>query len=304
MTGMSQTQKGLFYAISAFVFWGLVPIYFKAVVEVSEFEVLSHRVIWSVVFLLAFLLLSKQWQTINLFPRQRYLPYFISAVLVSFNWFIFIWAVGQERILETSLGYFINPLVSVLLGMLFLRERLRPVQAIAVTLALVGVCNQIWFVGSLPWVAISLALSFACYGLVRKIYPIAAAPGLFIETCFMLPFALAYLVWANQNGSMVFSHSSISFDLLLIFAGIVTSVPLLLFAAGTHRLDLNVLGMTQYITPTLSFLLAIYMYHEPFDQAQLVTFIWIWAGLILFTLEGIKHNKSRKNRFRQELTSA
>jgi chloramphenicol-sensitive protein RarD len=294
MSVSPQTKSGLFYAISAFVFWGLVPIYFKAVVTISEFEVLSHRVIWSVVFLLAFLVLSKQWQTINLRPRKRYFPYLLSALLVSFNWFVFIWAVGQERILETSLGYFINPLVSVLLGMLFLKERLRLIQAIAVSLALIGVCNQIWFVGSLPWVAISLALSFACYGLVRKVYPIAAAPGLLIETCFMLPFALAYLAWASHSGSMMFTQSGIKFDLLLIFAGIVTSVPLLLFAAGTHRLDLNVLGMTQYITPTLSFLLAIYLYHEPFDQAQLITFIWIWAGLILFTLEGIKHNRSSK----------
>lgn len=304
MNRLSQTQAGLFYAISAFVLWGLVPIYFKAVVTVSEFEVLSHRIIWSVVLLFIFLVLTKQWKTINLSPRKRFFPYFVSALLVSFNWFIFIWAVGQERILETSLGYFINPLVSVLLGVLLLGERLRRIQFIAVSLALIGVCNQIWFVGSLPWVAIALALSFACYGLVRKVYPIAAAPGLFIETSFMLPFALAYLTWANLDGNMIFAHSGIAFDLLLIFAGLVTSVPLLLFAAGTRRLDLNVLGMTQYITPTLSFILAIYLYHEPFTQAQLLTFIWIWAGLILFTIEGIKHNNSLNTASKNLATSA
>ena len=304
MINHSQTKAGLLYAISAFVFWGLVPIYFKAVVEVSELEVLSHRVIWSVVFLFSFLVLSKQLKDISFYPVKQLLPYCVSAALVSFNWFIFIWAVGQERIIETSLGYFINPLVSVLLGMLFLGERLRKMQIIAVFLALIGVCNQIWLVDSLPWIAMSLAISFACYGLVRKIYPIGATQGLFIETCFMLPFAIAFLLWANHQGNLVFTQINLGVDLLLVCAGFVTSVPLLLFAAGTRRLDLNVLGMTQYITPTLSFLLAIFLYHEPFDRAQLVTFIWIWAGLLLFTFEGIKHSRSSARSSRLEATSA
>lgn len=289
-----ELKIGLLCAISAFMFWGLVPVFFKQLVSVSPFEVVSHRILWSAVILFFALALSKRLGFLKQLNRKLMVGLFCSAVLMSLNWLIFIWAVGENKILSTSLGYFINPLVSVVLGLIFLKERLRIWQWLAVGLAVVGVLNQLFWVGSLPWVALVLAFSFAFYGLIRKRLSIKPAEGLFIEACYMLPVSLAYFYWLDLQGSMMFSSGAISLDLLLMTSGLVTVIPLLLFAAGAQRLNLNVVGMTQYITPTMSFIIAIELYNEPFSQSQLITFAFIWMGLIIFSVEGFVRGKLKK----------
>jgi len=293
---MSVRQKfpvGLAYALSAFLLWGLVPVYFKWVGEVSPFEVLSHRIFWSVVILFFVIVARKQWRQVRALKRKTVVLLLLSSLLICTNWFTFIWAVGQDRILETSLGYFINPLLNVCLGVLFLGERLRKFQLIAVCFAMIGVVNQIYLVGSLPWIALVLALSFGFYGLIRKLLEIDPAIGLFVETALMLPLALPYMVWLDTQASLMFSNSHWQLDLLLMSAGFVTTIPLLLFAAGAKRISLSQLGITQYLTPSITFLLALFIYQEPFDLQQLVTFSCIWLGLILFTVEGVFFRKPR-----------
>lgn len=291
---MSHNQEyklGLIYAFSAFGLWGLVPIYFKWVSDVSPLEILSHRILWSVLILMAVLTIRQQWTSVRKIRWPQLKPFFLSSVFVSSNWLIFIWAVGQDKILETSLGYFINPLVSLILGILFLGERLRRVQTIAVLLAALGVLNQIVSVGYLPAVALSLAFTFGFYGLMRKQVSIDPVIGLFLETILLSPFALAYGIWLYHTNDLAFAHISIKTDILLILAGVVTVLPLLLFAAGIQRLTLTVMGIAQYTVPTMTFCLAVFFYDEPFDSKQLVSFSCIWLGLILFTAEGIRHQK-------------
>lgn len=293
---MSVRQKfpgGLGYALSAFLLWGLVPVYFKWVDEVSALEVLSHRIFWSVVILFCVVVARKQWHQIRALKRKTIGLLLLSSLLISANWFTFIWAVGQDRILETSLGYFINPLLNVCLGVLVLGERLRKFQLLAVCFAITGVINQVYFVGSLPWIALVLALCFGFYGLIRKLLQIDPVIGLFVETALMLPLALSYMIWLESQDALVFFHSHWQQDSLLVLAGFVTTIPLLLFAAGAQRLSFSVLGIAQYITPSITFVLAIAIYRELFDLMQLVTFSCIWIGLILFTVEGIYNRKPR-----------
>lgn len=289
-----EQNRGILFALSAYGMWGLFPIYFKSVASVSPFEVLSHRIIWSVIFLTLFIIISGRWQElIHNFRQKRLLASLtVSAILVSLNWLVFIWAVGQGRILETSLGYFINPLISLLLGMIFLGERLRKAQWIAILLAVAGVGYQLVLVGSLPWVALFLACSFGFYGLLRKRIVVDPFSGLLIETLLLSPFALLYLFWLNQHNQLAFLSESIEMSWLLVAAGIVTSLPLICFAAGARRLTLTLNGLLQYTAPTIAFLLAVVIYHEPLDSNRLVTFALIWSGLILFTAEGIWRNRA------------
>lgn len=289
-----EIKIGLLCAISAFLFWGLVPIFFKQLVAVSPFEVVSHRILWSAVILFFAITIRKKWSFLRQLNRKVLVGLFFSSALMTLNWFIFIWAVGQNKILSTSLGYFINPLVSVVLGLLFLKERLRLWQVVAVFFALAGVLNQLALIGSLPWVALVLAFSFAFYGLIRKQLLIHPVEGLFVEACYMLPISLGYFYWLDINNNMQFAHVSLHLDLLLMAAGLVTVIPLLFFAAGAQRLNLNVVGMVQYITPTMSFMIAIKLYDEPFSMVQLITFVLIWLGLIIFSTEGYIRGKLKK----------
>ncbi|WP_417227736.1 EamA family transporter RarD [Amphritea sp.] len=292
-TDTQELKKGMLFALSAYGMWGLFPIYFKSVAEVSPFEVLCHRIIWSLVFLGLFIMVSGRWQTLvgNLRQKRLLVSLAMSAIFVSLNWLVFIWAVGQGRILETSLGYFINPLISLLLGMIFLGERLRRGQWIAILLAVAGVGYQLVLLGSLPWVALFLACSFGIYGLLRKRIVVDPFSGLLIETLLISPFALLYLFWLEQHDQLTFLTQGIDMDLLLIAAGIITSLPLICFAAGARRLTLTLNGLLQYTAPSITFLLAVLVYHEPLDANRLVTFALIWAGLIFFTAEGLWKNK-------------
>lgn len=289
-------RQGILFALSAYGMWGLFPVYFKAVEHISPFEVVAHRVIWSMVFLGLFILLTGRWQAlVNTLRQSRIVKGLIlSSLFVSGNWLVFIWAVGDNRILETSLGYFINPLVSMVLGMIFLGERMRPGQWLAIALAATGVLYQLIQLGTLPWVAFVLAGSFGTYGLLRKKITVDPFSGLMIETLLLTPLALGYLLWLGWEGSLVFGNTGLNEALLLMAAGVITSLPLISFAAGTKRLTLTLNGLLQYSAPSITFVLAIAVYDEPMDINRLITFAFIWAGLALFSVEGIWRSKQQR----------
>jgi chloramphenicol-sensitive protein RarD len=279
-------KKGLLMAFIAYLIWGLAPIYFKALALVPAHEILAHRIVWSVPFILLLLWLLKQNSQWRAIVRDTHLLKYLiaSAFLVSANWFIFVWAVTAGRILDTSLGYFINPLFTIALGVVVLHEKLNRWQWSAVALAVVGVVWQIFVLGQLPWVSLGLAVTFGLYGLIRKRTPVAALDGLLIETSVLLPFALIYLVPLQVHESGQFG-SSVSITLLLIFAGVITTVPLALFAAGARRIPLSTMGFLQYTSPTCTFFLALFVYHEPFDHNKLISFGCIWIGLLLLSID-------------------
>jgi chloramphenicol-sensitive protein RarD len=282
-------NPGVVYAFSAFAIWGLFPIYFKALHSISAVEMLAHRMAWSMIFLLIVLTVLRKWQWIVPVVRDKRLlaRFAASAVLLSANWGIYIWAVNAGRIVEASLGYFINPLVNVLFGMAFLHERLRPVQWIAVAVAALGVVWLTWVNGAPPWISLALALTFGAYGLLRKTAALGALEGLTLETIILCPVALLYLYVVNMHGSTGFGQASAGVKLLLAAAGPITAVPLLLFAAGARRIPLSMLGLIQYITPSLQLLIGVLIYGEYFGHDQLIGYGAIWAALALYSLEGI-----------------
>lgn len=283
--GVPSALPGVAYALGSFGLWGLFPLYFKAVSSVPAPEVLAHRVVWSVVFVGVLLLLVRQWGTVGaiLADRRRRYRLIASSLLISANWLIFIWAVAHDRVLEASLGYFITPLVSVLLGRVVLGERLFRVQWLAVGLAAVGVTWMLVGVGVVPWVALGLAATFGSYGLVRKLADVPAIPGLFVETLIVGPPALAYLLWLGVEGVGEFGARGLGFDGLLIAAGLVTATPLILFAQATRRLRLASVGLFQYIVPTMQMLLAVFAFGEVFTPQHAITFGCIWIGLALYS---------------------
>jgi chloramphenicol-sensitive protein RarD len=286
-----QTAKqGAYFALSAYVFWGIVPIYFKWVDHVSAPEILIQRIIWSVVLLLGILAYTGQLPALRTHAKQLGLV-FVSASLLATNWLIFISAIINENIVETSLGYFINPLVSVFLGMIFLGEKLRSLQWVAIAIAAFGIGLQLIFFGEIPWVALALAFSFGFYGLIRKHLDLPAVAGLALETLMVLPLALIGLLWLYQSGDMQFLKVSWQTDILLGAAGFVTTFPLLCFTAAVTRLSLTAAGMFQYIAPSLSLLVAVFLFNEPFTIDRQITFAAIWVALILFTVESLRHHQ-------------
>lgn len=278
---------GVMAGLGAFAAWGLLPVYWKALQGVFPVEILCHRIVWSLVFVAGILTFQGRWRE-ALAPFRSGRDVFLllcSSLLIGGNWLLYIWAVTANRVVETSLGYYINPLVSVLLGFVFLRERMRPLQYVAIALATAGVANSMLGYGQLPWVALSLAVSFGLYGLIRKIAAVASMPGLFLETLLLSPLAAAYLVYLYWSGDMAFLHVSRTTDALLIGAGAVTSLPLLGFAFSARCIRLSTLGILQYLGPSLAFILGVFVYKEPFTSGHLVTFVCIWAGLAVFSGE-------------------
>jgi chloramphenicol-sensitive protein RarD len=282
-------QAGILYAATAYALWGLFPIYFKILQAVQPIEVLLHRIVWSLVFLAAVLAWRRQWAWLKQLLRQPRIvaAFTASAVLLSTNWYIYIWAVNQDRIIDASLGYFINPLVNVLLGFFILKERLRPIQWSAVAIAGAGVAWLTWQAGSFPWIAMTLALTFGSYGLLRKIAVLGPLEGLSLETMLLFPFAAAYLVWLGAEHHSALLSGSLMTQILLVAAGPITAVPLLLFAAGARRIPLSLLGLLQYIGPTLQLLIGVWLYHEPFGGGRLLGFALIWAGLLVYSVESV-----------------
>jgi len=290
LKNLSEENKGTIYALLAFIFWGLVPIYFKLVSHVSPFEVLLHRVLWSVVFLsIIILVTSKYAYLISIFNNKKKLKLlFISALLVSANWFVFIWAITNNMITEASLGYFINPLVSIALGKLFFDEKISKLQIIAIFLAFLAITYQVISIGSLPLVSLVLAFSFALYGLARKKINVSSTSGLLVETVLISPIALiyfGYLLYMNEN-AFVFPLDITSW--LLVMAGLITIIPLLWFNGAVTRISMSKLGFLQYIGPIIAFILAVFVYDEPLSNEKIVTFILIWIALIIFTIDSRK----------------
>ncbi|MEZ8656130.1 EamA family transporter RarD [Vibrio splendidus] len=291
-----RTRQGVLLAVGAYTMWGIAPIYFKSLSDVSPLEILSHRVVWSF-FLLAFLLhMSRGWRkvrdTLTSKPKMLYLV--ATSILVGANWLIFIWAVNSNHMLDASLGYYINPLINVLLGMLFLGERLRKLQWFAVALAAIGVLIQLIAFGSVPIVAIALAFSFGFYGLLRKKVSLEAQTGLFIETLVMLPLAATYLLFIADSPTSDFSMNPMQLNLLLVAAGVITTIPLLCFTGAATRLKLSTLGFFQYIGPSLMFLLAVLIYGETFTSDKAITFAFIWGALVIFSFDGLRNNRKNK----------
>jgi chloramphenicol-sensitive protein RarD len=282
-------RTGILSAALAFLCWGLFPLYFHAIGEVPPMQILAHRIVWSLLFLLIVLAVRRQWAWLGLLRQPRVLGSFIaSAVLLSVNWLIYIWAVNSGHVIEASLGYFINPLVNISLGYLLLKERLRPAQWMAIAVAALGVAWLTWQAGTVPWIALALAFSFGGYGLLRKTAKLGALEGLSFETMVLFPLAAAYVVWLTVHGENAFINTdSNTTRALLMAAGPITAIPLLLFASGARQIPLSVLGLLQYLSPTLQFLLGVWIFHEAFSAERLVGFALIWLALALFAAEGL-----------------
>lgn len=284
---MTRNAKGIIALFSAYLMWGAMPIYWKAIEAVSSFEILGHRVIWSVVFTLVLITLKRNWQVIGKMLRSRkkdVLWLAAGGFLISFNWGLYIWAVNGGRILETSLGYFINPLLSMFLGMIFFKEKLNRIQTLALVLAVLGVSIELVAAGSLPLVSLGLAISFGLYGVLKKTVAVEPEIALFTETVTVAPFALAWLIFLQKEGLSSFPYDSMT-NLMLAGAGIMTSIPLLMFAYGASRVPLTTVGFVQFVTPTLSFAIGLLIFKEDINMNRVFTFMFIWAALILYTTD-------------------
>lgn len=279
-------KKGILYGLAAYALWGLFPIYWKWLHEVPALQLLGHRIGWSFLLLMAIILITYRWTGFRAALTRRTLAiYTVAAVALAINWLVYVWSVNADYVVEASLGYFINPLLSVLLGVIVLRERLRPIQWVPIGLAAAGVTYLTLSYGGRLWIPLVLAFSFGLYGLLKKIAPLNSLFGLTLETGILFVPALAYLLFVQFQGDGKFLHLGATSDLLMIGAGVVTTVPLLLFASAARRIPLSMVGVLQYITPTLQFLLGVLVYHEPFDRTRLSGFSIVWAALIFFWAE-------------------
>jgi chloramphenicol-sensitive protein RarD len=289
MMDSQQTRQGIGYALGAYFIWGIAPAYFKLVKAVPATEIMTHRVIWSALFMLLLITLTRSWAQVRsvLAQPKKVLLLALTAVTIGGNWLLFIWAVNNQHMLEASLGYFINPLINVVFGMLFLRERFRRLQWLAVLLATTGVLVQLWQFGSLPIIGLGLALSFALYGLVRKKIQVDAQSGMLIETLWLFPLAAIYLFGFADSATSHLSANAMSLNLKLVAAGIITTIPLMLFAAACARLRLSTVGFFQYLGPTLMFLLAVLFYGERLTPDKMVTFGFIWLALAVFIIDAV-----------------
>ncbi|KKO45027.1 chloramphenical resistance permease RarD [Arsukibacterium ikkense] len=298
---LSREQKlGGAFAASAYTLWGIAPLYFKQINFIAATEILVHRIVWSCLLLLLVLLALKQGPQLLRLLRQTKLMLWLlfTAVILGANWGLFIWAVNSNHMLEASLGYYINPLLNVLLGMLFLGERLRRLQWLALTLAASGVLIQVVIFGSIPWVALALAGSFAIYGLLRKKLAIEAITGLFVESLLLLPLAIAYWWFYADSSAVNMFNNSAGLNLLLVAAAFVTTIPLLCFIAGARRLQLSTMGFFQYIGPSLMFVFGVWLYQEPLQPASLITFGFIWLALLIYSMDAWRHIREQRNLLR------
>ncbi|MFJ7567592.1 EamA family transporter RarD [Herminiimonas sp. NPDC097707] len=282
-------NPGILYAFCAYVIWGMFPIYFKSLQEIPPLEVLMYRMVWALVFLAIVLSVRRQWSWLKPVLRQpRVLAGFTaSALLLSSNWYLYIWSVNNDRVIDASLGYFMTPLVNVLLGSMILGERLRRLQWMAVGMAAIGVLWLTWQNGQPPWVSLLLGITFGLYGLLRKTASLGTLEGLSLETMLLLPLAVVSLLLMTAQGAHGFSDASTSTKWLMLASGPITAIPLLLFGAAARLVPLSTMGLMQYITPSLQLMIGIWLYHEPFGEARLIGFAAIWIALGLYSLDGI-----------------
>jgi chloramphenicol-sensitive protein RarD len=285
-----ETISGVLYAGGAFLIWGLSPVYWKAMLRVPALEIVTHRVVWSFIFLMALTLIQRRWGEFRrvLETPRTLMILALTTLLVSCNWLLYIWAVNAGYMLQASLGYYINPLVNVLLGMVFLKERLRPAQALAVILACAAVVFRTVSYGELPWIALTLGFTFGLYGLIRKVAPVSSLVGLSVETLLLTVPGMAYLAFLESQGTGALLRFGRSLDLLLIGTGVFTAVPLLFFNLGARRINLSTVGLMQYIAPSGMFLLAVFVYGEPFTALQGWTFALIWTALAIYSIDSVR----------------
>jgi chloramphenicol-sensitive protein RarD len=294
----SHETSGLIAAIAAFTTWGLIPIYWKFLVAVPATEILAHRFVWTTIFLSVVLSWQRRWPELiaNVRSPRARIYCLTGGLAIASNWFLFIYAVNTDRVVESSLGYFMTPLMNVLFGAIFLRERLTRLQFVSVLLAALGVLNLTFGYGRFPWIAVLLCITFGLYGLLRKQSGTAAIPGLFVETILLVPFALVFLIYLQRSGTLMFARAGWSLSMLLISTGVVTAVPLFWFGYATRHLRLITVGFLQYLSPIGSFFLGVFLYHEPFTRGHLVTFVLIWLALALFTGEAVLRWRSSRVR--------
>lgn len=280
---------GVVCAAAAYTLWGILPLYWKLLNNVFSIELLAHRIIWAFVFLLIISIGTRQWEEIrNIAGDKKQIFFvFISAILITFNWGLFIWAVNSNQIVDASLGYYINPLIAVLLGVVIFKEKLNLMQVIALSVALIGVIILTVEYGKFPWVSVGLALSFGLYGAMKKLVKAKSIAGLTLETVVIAPVALVYIVLRQSSGQGSFGGESIIIPLLIIGTGVVTAVPLLLFAEGAKRIPLSTLGFTQYISPTLMFIFGVFVYHESFKFVNAISFGFIWFAIFLYSVSNL-----------------
>lgn len=293
---MENYKQGIFFGLTAYVLWGILPVYWKALELVSPFEILSSRFMWSCVFVFLLIIFQKKWP---LFAKEVKLVFsnvktgaamVAAGITISFNWGTFIWSVNNGHIVETSMGYYINPLVSILFAVVFLRERLDKMQLAAITCAFIGVASMVYSFGKIPWVSLTLAFTFALYGLLKKILPVSALTSIMLETLLITPLALVYEYSLWQQGVSFYASGNLQVIMMLTGAGVVTAIPLLLFTAGARLLPLKIIGFLQYISPTLTLLIGVFVYNEAFTASHLLAFGWIWAALLLFIVSQLRSN--------------
>jgi len=291
----AENRSGIINAISAYFLWGFAPIYFKLINTISPGEILIHRILWSSLLLLVIIMITRKWHKFTSILKQPklILKLTVSASLLAVNWFLFIWAINNNHLLDASLGYFINPLFNVALGMLFLGERLRKWQKFAVILAIIGVLIQLVILGSLPIISLALACSFGLYGLLRKKMHLDSFIGLLVESLMMLPIALTFWLFFVSSDTSDMFNNGWGLNITLMMAGVVTTAPLLCFTAAAKRLTLASLGFFQYIGPSIMFVLATFFYQETIQPSKMVTFAFIWLALIIYSIDSLKARKAR-----------
>ena len=293
---MENYKQGIFFGLAAYVLWGILPVYWKALELVSPFEILSSRFMWSCVFVFLLIIFQKKWplfakEVKQVFSNVKTGAAMVAAgITISFNWGTFIWAVNNGHIVETSMGYYINPLVSILFAVVFLSERLDKMQLAAITCAFIGVASMVYSFGKIPWVSLTLAFTFALYGLLKKILPVSALTSIMLETLLITPLALVYEYSLWQQGVSFYASGNLQVIMMLTGAGVVTAIPLLLFTAGARLLPLKIIGFLQYISPTLTLLIGVFVYNEAFTASHLLAFGWIWAALLLFIVSQLRSN--------------
>ena len=298
----ARAKQGVIFALCAYTFWGIAPVYFKLVKQVPAFEILAHRIIWAFVLVLILILAMRRMDRILPIVRSPKLVFrlAIATVLLAGNWFLFIWAINTDHLLDASLGYYINPLLNVAIGMLFFGEKMRRLQLVAIALAVVGVGIQVVTFGAVPWVALALASSFATYGAIRKRLPVDSISGLWLETAILAPVMLSYLVFFAQSSASDLTTNPWHLNALLVAAGLVTTIPLLCFTAAAQRIRYSTLGFFQYIAPSLMFLLAVLVYGEPLQESKLITFVIIWSALALYSIDSVIQRQRNRRTIVQE----
>ncbi|MBC2458458.1 EamA family transporter RarD [Clostridium beijerinckii] len=288
---------GVLYAVSAYVLWGILPIYWKFVDSVSPMEILCNRIVWAFIFTILIIIVTKQWNELKFIVKDKKQMFniFIASILIAINWGLYIWAVNSNRIVDASLGYYINPLLAVLLGVVIYKEKLSYWTGGALFIALIGVIIKTVQYGKIPWVSLGLAISFGLYGAIKKSVKANSIIGLTLEAAMLTPIAAAYMAFRHISGVGAFKTEGTLVICLLIGAGVVTAIPLLLFASGARRLPLSLIGFTQYISPTISLIIGIFMYNEGFTTVDMIAFGFIWVALILYTFSQVSLAKSLKN---------